>query len=118
MDPTANVQAYAKLAGRNGDANFERRMPGHVGRIQQAAKQAQDEANKPLIAKGFITKLLIISFLLLVVSVLMYLIASFYGDDISRGGHSASTEKLEIIIENLKTSFVIPTNAEPASIKD
>ncbi len=86
------------LVGRDGSANFQRRMPGHVERL---AKTRMEKDTKPeKIRLSLLKKIFLVTVILLIASLLMYISALFFGDNLSRAGHSSSTEKLEIIINN------------------
>lgn len=94
------------LAGRSGNAAFQRKMPGHIERL---AKSRMAEANKPeKIRSTILKKIMIIAVTLLIAALAMFAFAHIYGDSISRAGHSTSTAQLEIVIgdEYLK----IPAN--------
>ena len=94
------------VAGRSGGAAFQRQMPGHIERL---AKSRMAEANKPeIISTSLLRKILITAVTLFIAALAMFTSAHFFGDNLSRAGHSSSTAQLEIVIggEYLK----VPTN--------
>ena len=95
----ANQSSYSdplSIAGRNGNAAFQRRMPGHVERL---AKSRMEDANKPeKISAGVLKKILLTAVTLLIAALAMFVTAHFFGDNLSRAGHSQSTEELEIVV--------------------
>jgi len=95
-----NTQTYSQLAGRQGNAGVLRQMPQHSGHVPPPLNRNEVEQAPLPVSEYFANKLLIILAFLLTASVLLYMIAALFGDEISRGGHSASPEKLEIIVGN------------------
>lgn len=93
------------LVGRNGAANFNRRMPGHIERL---AKTRMENEKQQRVRPQFITRFLLVSIGLLVLSLLLYSVAHVFGDQISNAGHSTSTQKLEVIIND--DYLTIPKN--------
>lgn len=84
------------LARRPGSAAFQRKMPGHIERL---AKSRMEEENKPeKIRASLLRKLLITAVTLLIAALAMFGSAHFFGDNLSRAGHSSSTAQLEIVI--------------------
>lgn len=86
------------LVGRDGSAGFHRQMPGHVERL--AKSRMQDDQKSQKIRPSFVSRILRLCLLLLGLSVLVFLLAHSFGDRLSRAGHTASTTKLEIVINN------------------
>ncbi len=95
------------LVGRDGSSQFQRRMPGHVKSIA-IHRQQQDEAELLLISTGVRRLIVLGSASLLAFSLLLYGLAVFLGDEISRAGHSPSTELLEIVTGN--DVLLVPAN--------
>lgn len=84
------------LARRPGSAAFQRKMPGHIERL---AKSRMEEENKPeKISASVLRKLFITAVTLLIAALAMFASAHFFGDNLSRAGHSSSTAQLEIVI--------------------
>lgn len=84
------------VAGRSGNASFGRKMPGHIERL---AKSRMEEANKSeKISASLLKKILITAVTLLIAALAMFASAHFFGDNLSRAGHSSSTAQLEIVI--------------------
>lgn len=90
---------------RHSNASFDRRMPGHLDRI--AREHATDEA-KTEISPKLGRQVLVFAASLLALSLVMYCAAMLFGEGISRGGHSASSKPLEIIIGN--SALRVPSN--------
>ena len=86
-------------------AAFERRMPGHLDRI---ARHYERKEKRPAMSARLAKAVLYIGGAMLVLSLVLYFSVSLFGDGISRGGHSASTRKMEVIIAN--SALHIPSN--------
>ena len=84
------------LVGRQGDAAFARRMPGHIESL--AKTRMQDDKKPEKISGTFARKLVWATTSLLIAALAMFASAHFFGDDISRAGHSTSQKNLEIVI--------------------
>lgn len=86
------------LVDRNGSAGFKRKMPGHVERL---AKTRMENDKKPeKIRLSLLKKILGVTSVVLIISLVMYASAHFFGDSLSRAGQSSSQEELELIINN------------------
>lgn len=97
-DTHSNYSNPLLVAGRSGNAGFQRKMSGHIERL---AKSRMDEANKPdKISASLLRKILITAMTLLIAALAMFASAHFFGDNLSRAGHSSSTAELEIVIGN------------------
>ena len=108
MSQTTVNQSFnfiANSAGRQTGAAFDRRMPGHLNRI---AREHASEDEKPGLSPKIAKTILVVAAALLMVSLVLYYAALLFGDGISRSGHSASTERLEVVIGN--SALRIPAN--------
>ena len=95
----ANQSSYSNplsIAGRNGNAAFQRRMPGHVERL--AKSRMKDAKKSEKISPEILKKILLTAVILLIAALTMFGTAHFFGDNLSRAGHSQSTEELEIVV--------------------
>ncbi len=94
------------LAGRSGNAAFQRQMPGHIERLAKSRMESSNKSEK--ISASLLRKIMITAVTLLIAALAMFASAHFFGDNLSRAGHSSSTAQLEIVIgdEYLK----IPAN--------
>ncbi|MGI9353392.1 MAG: hypothetical protein ACR2O3_17665 [Rhizobiaceae bacterium] len=109
MDQTTINQSFKFVensAGRQTGAAFDRRMPGHLDRI---AREHANEDEKPGLSPKIAKTILVVAAVLLLLSLILYYAALLFGDDISRSGHSASTERLEIVTGN--SALRIPANS-------
>jgi len=95
-DHGANYADPLTLVRRNGAASFNRKMPGHIEKL--AKTRMENDRKTERIRPGFLKRFLLVSLVLLIVSLLMFVTAHFYGDNISKAGHSNSTEELQIVI--------------------
>ncbi|MEM9332782.1 MAG: hypothetical protein AAGA53_15775 [Pseudomonadota bacterium] len=80
-------------------------MPGHLDRITQAHKVEEKE---PKFSAKAAKLIVLLTAGLLAFSILLYGFVSLFGGGISRGGHSASTQQLEVIVGN--SALRIPAN--------
>ncbi|MEO0329780.1 MAG: hypothetical protein AAF217_14425 [Pseudomonadota bacterium] len=83
---------------RTGDAAFRRQMPGHADRINSERAEHNEKSQKG--NKRLAKFMLVGTLVLLAVSLFLYFMANYFGTNISRFGHSASTKPLEIVIGN------------------
>ncbi len=88
------IDTATKIAGRSHDHAFYRRMPG------QSAPLPEQDAKREAVSNSLTQKILMVSAALLIMAVALFFIARLYGESISRGGHTASKQVLEIIISN------------------
>jgi len=120
LNTNADMQAYAPTSGLSNGASLKQYVPGHISRIHGEAQQPKTEDNKSAISGGFANKLLGVTFLLLVISIALYLAAAYFGDNISRGGHSASTETIEVVVGNdllhVPANFIRHSNQRKAGL--
>ncbi len=94
------------VAGRSGNASFQRQMPGH---IEHLAKTRMENEKKPeKISPKILKKLFIIALTFLIAAMGMFATVHFFGDSLSRAGHSSSTHNLEIIVGN--EYLTVPAN--------
>ena len=84
------------LAGRSGNAAFKRQMPGHIERL--AKSRMEDEKKLEKIRPNLLKKILFFALALLIAALAMFASAHFFGDSLSRAGHSSSIEELEIVV--------------------
>lgn len=97
-DQSTNYSDPLHIAGRAGHAAFQRQMPGHIERLAKTRMQNENKPEK--INTKILKKLTIIAITLLIAAVAMFATAHFFGDSLSRAGHSSSTKNLEIVIGN------------------
>ncbi len=84
------------IAGRSGNASFQRQMPGHIERL---AKTRMESEKKPeRISSKLLKNILLLALTLLIAAIAMFTTAHFFGDSLSRAGHSSSTAGLEMIV--------------------
>ncbi len=84
------------IVGRNGTAALKRKMPGH---IEQLAKSRMDDEKKKInISSKILNKIIFWTIALFVIALIMSVLAHFFGDSLSRAGHSSSTKQLEIVV--------------------
>lgn len=100
LNSETNMQAYANIAGRSGNAGIMRQLPQYPARVNVMNQNARAPEVSEHLSTGFVNRLVIVMSILLLASVLLYAAATVFGDEISRGGHSTSEEKLEIVIGN------------------
>lgn len=98
QSPSNGQAAALDAVARSSQAGIRRRIPGHAEKVTAA----QDTQEKPVANMlGSFAKFLAIGTAgLLAIAVLMLTIATYFGDTLARGGHSPSTEKLEIVLAN------------------
>ena len=97
-DQSLSYSDPLRVAGRSGNASFQRQMPGHIERL---AKTRMENEKKPeKINPKILKKITIIAVTLLIAAMAMFTTAHLFGDNLSRAGHSSSTKKLEIVIGN------------------
>ena len=93
------VMISAQYAGNREQSAFERRMPGHHDRLAME-RQQRKSVGRPVVSASLLKTLFLISSLLFLLASIIYFAAHWFGDELSRGGHSISQEKLEIVIGN------------------
>ncbi len=91
-----SLKTATSLAAREGSAGIRRRIPNYSTNQQQQKPEPETNAGLPKSVKIFFA---LTSFLVLV-SVGLYASAEHFGENLSRAGHSNSTEKLEIVVAN------------------
>lgn len=84
------------VVGRSGNAAFQRKMPGHIERLAKTRMEAEKKSEK--ISPEALKKIFYLTLVLFIAAIGMFASAHFFGDNLSRAGHSSSTENLEIII--------------------
>lgn len=97
-DQSTNFSNPLQIAGRSGNAAFQRQMPNHIERL--AKTRMQDENKPEKINPKVLKKLTIMAATLLIAAVAMFTTAHLFGDSLSRAGHSSSTKNLEVVIGN------------------
>lgn len=93
-----NQTNITALVGRDGSSSFNRQMPGYIEHL--AKTRMKDDEKPQKIRPSLLYKLLVICFITLIVSALIFFSAHYFGDKLSRAGHSSSAEKLQIVINN------------------
>jgi len=95
-DHGANYADPLTIVRRNGAASFNRKMPGHIERL--AKTRMENGRKRERVRPGFLKRFFLISLAMLTLSLLMFTAAHFYGDSISKAGHSSSTKEMQIVI--------------------
>jgi len=98
LNSGTNMEAYANLAGRSGSAGIIRQLPKYPAPVNIIGQHANSRTSSEPVSSGFVNQLMIVMAILLLASALLYAAANHFGDDISRGGHSASEDKLEVVV--------------------
>lgn len=98
LNSETNLRNYTALARRSGNVGVLRKMPKHASALKAPA--SNPAKTKSLVTSRIVSTLLKLTFLLLIVSIILFSAANYFGDGISRGGHSVSNEKLEIVLGN------------------
>ncbi len=94
------------VAGRSGNAAFRRQMPGHIERLAKTRMESEKRPEK--INPNLLKRLFLTTITLLIAAMALFASAHFFGDSLSRAGHSSSTRNLEIIIGN--EYIIVPAN--------
>ena len=95
---SSNYSDPLALVGRTGNAAFQRKLPGHIERLAKTRMENEKKAEK--ISPGFLKKTILTTITLLIAAFAMFTSAHFFGDNLSRAGHSSSKEELKIVIGN------------------
>lgn len=93
---SSNYSNPLLLAGRSGNAAFQRQMPGHIERLAKTRMESEQKQEK--IRPSVLKKLFLVALTLLIAALGMFASAHFFGDNLSRAGHSSSTHNLEVIV--------------------
>ncbi len=103
MDST--IQDTARRLGRSNNIRFDRLMPSYHERIRQQIEQTA----QPIRLRGSFSKLTVIySLAMAVLTTALFALSSYYGDAISKGGHTTSGRLHEVRVG--QADLLIPEN--------
>lgn len=92
----SSMKTATNSVSRQGDAGIRRRLPTY----NTAPRQTEPEATQSEGLSGSAKVFLALSTVLVVISLGLFGSAKYFGDSLSRAGHSNSTEALEVVIAN------------------
>lgn len=107
MHSTTHPNSYQTALGvvdRDLHSGIKRRIPGHAQRLEQE----KTNATKPARIFPILRHIVLATAVMLIIAVALFLTAVYFGDGLSRAGHSVDETKLEVVVAN--NVLAVPAN--------